>query len=422
MSEIIVSDIVPLAERGAYQGILILVWSFASAIGPPIGGSLAQKASWRWLFYINLPLTGVAFVFVLIFLRVKTPPGTVSEKLRKIDWIGNAIVISGTTLANVGLTFAGIRFPWGSVQVLAPLVIGLVTLGVFMVYEAFVAKNPTIPWSIVASRTSASAYMSTLIHGITSISLIYYLPVYFQSVLEADPIRSGVDLLPTALVIAPFALLCGISVQVFDKYVPSNALGWIITIIGFGLLTLLKVSSSTGMWVGFQILAAAGTGMIWSGTIFPVLAPLPVEDTATALAFYAFARAFAQTWGITICATILQNGLRTRLPASFSSQFAAQPNVEIAYAAIPLIPNLPEPLRTQVRAAFAESMSVIWKTMIGFAGAGIITVLFLKEIKMHKVTDERFVLDQSSQEEKGSAVGNSGSARSPQMQTAAETV
>ena len=91
-----------------------------------------------------------------------------------------------------------------------------------------------------------------------------YLPIFFQACLGASPIRSGVDMLATALVIAPFALLGGVMVQVQGKYRPANYIGWVITIIGFGLLTLLKADSSTGKWVGYQVVTAAGTGMIVS--------------------------------------------------------------------------------------------------------------------------------------------------------------
>ncbi|KAF8584808.1 iron permease [Ramaria rubella] len=392
MCEIIVSDIVPLAERGVYQGVLILVWCFASAIGPPIGGAFSEKASWRWIFYINLPLACIAFALVFIFLTVKTPPGSMSSKLARVDWFGNLIVIAGTTIANVGLAFAGIKFPWGSAQVLAPLIIGLALIAGFMVYEKLVPKEPSIPWDVVSNRTSLFGYVGTFFHGITSIALFYYMPVYFQAALQASPIRSGVDMLATAFIIAPFALFCGISVQILGRYLPSNYFGWLISVIGFGLLSTLTESSNVGHWVGFQLLAAAGTGLIYAGTIFPVLAPLQINRTASALAFYAFTRAFAQTFGITICATILQNQLKTRLPSSFSAQFPQ--GVEIAYAAISLIPTLEEPLRTQVRQAFAESMSIIWKTMIGLAGAGFLSVFMLKEIAMHEVTDENFTLQE----------------------------
>lgn len=120
------------------------------------------------------------------------------------------------------------------------------------------------------------------------------------------------------------------------------------------------------------------------------MAPLPVERNAAALAFFAFTRAFAQTWGITIASTILENELQKNLPASFVSQFPG--GLSIAYAAIPLIKELPEPSRTQVRTAFANSMAVIWKTMIGICGVGILSLLLLKEIPMNSVVDEKYGL------------------------------
>ena len=128
----------------------------------------------------------------------------------------------------------------------------------------------------------------------------------------------------------------------------------------------------------------------FASTFFPILAPLPVERTASALAFFAFLRAFAQTWGIAISSTILQNELKRRLPPDFVALFPD--GVEIAYAAIPTIKTLQEPLRGEVGAAFAGSMSIIWKTMIGISGLGLLTVTLLREVPMKEITDERYGL------------------------------
>lgn len=402
--EIITSDLVPLAERGIYQGMLGLTWAFASGIGPPIGGALTQKASWRWLFYLNLPLSGMAFVLVIIFLKVRTPEGSISSKMARVDWFGNLIVIAGTTLAVIGLAWGGGRHPWTSAAVLAPLIIGLALVGLFILYEAKVPREPTIPWELLSNRTSFSGYMATLIHGITSISIIYYLPVYFQGALLSTPLHSSVQGFATALVVAPFAFICGVIVQVMNKYRPANAAGWILTVIGFGLMTFLKATSNVGQYVGFQFVASAGTGMIFAGTIFPVLAPLPVSRTAAALGFFAFLRAFAQTWGITIAGTILQNQLKKNLPEAFVTQFPE--GTQIAYAAIPVLHKLPNPLQLEVREAFATSMTVIWKVMIGISGLGLLTLPLLREVPMNQSTDENFGLEVKNKVEE--AGGESG--------------
>ncbi|OBZ72796.1 putative transporter C3H1.06c [Grifola frondosa] len=402
LAEIITSDLVPLAERGVYQGMLGLTWSLASGIGPPLVCFLA------WLFFVNLPLTGIAFGLVILFLHVRAPEGAVRAKLARVDWFGNLIVIAGTTLAIIGLTWGGIHYPWDSVHVLAPLIIGLFLICIFFIYERKIPSEPTIPWEVVNNRTSLGGYFGTAVHGIVSASLIFYLPVYFQASLGASPVQSAVDMLATALCISAFALMAGIVVSVTKKYRPVNGLAWVLIIIGFGLLSLLRADSSVGQWVGYQIVAAAGIGILvsahigcseetdievamqFSAAVFAILAPLPVSRTAGALAFFAFIRTFAQTWGLTISSAILQNELKKRLPIDFVAQFPQ--GLEIAYAAIPQIPSLPEPLRSEVQAAFATSMSAVWKTMIGISGLGFFSVFLLKEIPMNRETDERFGL------------------------------
>ncbi|KAI0648727.1 iron permease [Trametes meyenii] len=391
LASIILADLVPLAERGTYQGILILVWALAGAIGPAIGGSFAEDATWRWLFYLNLPLAGISFVLVAVFLRVRTPEGSMREKLARVDWIGNFIIIAGTTLALLALTWGGIRYPWGSAHVLAPLIIGAVLILSFFVYEHFVPQEPTTPLDVLRNRTTLSGNMATFLHGIVTMSTMFYLPVYFQACMAATPISSSVKMLATTLVCAPLSFVCGGVIKKTGKYRPANYVGWALLLVGFGLFTLLKADSPTAMWAGFQVVTAAGIGIIWSSTVFPILAPIPVHRFAAALAFYNFLRTFAQTWGITISATILQNELKKHLPAAFAARFPA--GVEIAYAAIPLVPALPEPLRAEVRAAFAASMAVVWRVMLGISAGGFLTLFLLREVPMHTYTDDRYGLE-----------------------------
>jgi len=241
------------------------------------------------------------------------------------------------------------------------------------------------------------SYLSTFVHGITSISLIYYLPVYFQACLNALPIRSGVDGLPNAFLVAPFAFVCGVWIKVTHHYRIPNSVGWILTIVGFGLLSLLKGNSTTGQWVGYQILVSIGTGLIFGGPLFPILAPLPISSSAYAVAFFQFLRTFANTWGITISSTILQNELKKKLPEAFLAQFPD--GAEIVYAAIPQIRSLPEPLQSQVQAAFADSLAVVWQVMTGISGLGVLSLLLMKDIPMGSVTDDTYGLDLKKKEE-----------------------
>ncbi|KAJ7181547.1 iron permease [Mycena crocata] len=398
LTEILTADLVPLAERGVYQGLLATVWALASFTGPPIGGALASAdtKSWRWLFYLNLPLGAIAFVLVLVFLKVNRPAGSVSEKLARVDWVGNGICVVGTGLAIIGMTWGGIRYEWSSVEVLAPIIIGICLLVVFGVYEAKVPAWPTIPPDIVGNRTSLSGLLTTAAHGITSISMVYYVPVFFQACFGASPIRSAVDFLPGALTTTPFAFLAGAAITILKKYRLVNIFAWSVSMIGFGLFSMIREDSAVGAWVGYQLILALGSGIKFSAPIFPLLAPLPNNREASALALFSFTRSFAQTWGITISSTILQNSLKRNLPAAFVAQFP--PGFEIAYAAIPAIRALEGPLRAEVQAAFADSMAPIWETMIGITALGFLLSFLIKEVPMTTTVDESYALKEKDRQ------------------------
>ncbi|KAL7279419.1 hypothetical protein ACG7TL_007261 [Trametes sanguinea] len=391
LASTILADLVPLAERGAYQGLLTLAWAFAGAIGPAIGGAFAEHATWRWLFYLNLPLSGICFILVAMFLRVRTPEGSIREKLRRIDWFGNCLIIAGTTLALVALTWGGIQFPWNSAHVLAPLIIGLALIVLFFFYEALVPPEPTTPLDLLRHMAALSGNIATFVHGILSMAALFYLPVYFQACMGASPVSSSVKVLPTTIICSPMAIIFGIVVKKVQKYRAVNVIGWAFIMVGFGLFTLLKADSPTAVWACFEVITGTGMGILWGSTIFPILASTPVHRVAAAVAFYGFLRTFAQTWGVTIAASILQNELKKNLPAAFAARFPE--GVEIAYAAIPLIPSLDKPLRTEVRVAFATSLSVVWKVMTGISGAGFLTLFILKEVPMQTSTDARYGLE-----------------------------
>ncbi|KAF8978969.1 iron permease [Cyathus striatus] len=350
VTEIIYSDLVPLPERGKFLGIIASVWALACAIGPPIGGALAKSGNWRWLFYLNIPICGVAFTTALIFLNVRTPRQRFQKMVTDMDWLGLLLVISGTVLTSLALAWGGARFAWNSIHVLVPLCIGIAELFAFFVLQFTWVSSPTIP-SFVLNRTTMSGYLGTCVHGVVSMAAIFYLPVYFQACKLSSPIRSGVDILGLSLLIPFTAIATGVSVQVFDQYRPQNYLGWVFLIVGFGLMTLLDVNSSIAAYIGFEVVLGIGLGMLWICSQFAVMAPLPVSNNSRALAFFTFTRVFAQSWGIVIGGAILQNILSSRLPPEVTSEFSGH---ELIYALIPQIGSLPLDVQGRVRQVFAE--------------------------------------------------------------------
>ncbi|KAF8523951.1 iron permease [Hysterangium stoloniferum] len=415
LSDIIVADLVPLKDRGTYMGILSAIWAVASAIGPSIGGVFAQKLSWRWLFYINLPLTGFSLLMVFFFLKLKSPRGNIWKKLERVDWLGNVIIIIGATLTVIALTWGGITYPWQSAQVLVPLIVGLGLTGFFLYYEKRWAKEPSVPFELLSNRTSLSGYLGTFFHGILSTAVVYYLPVYFQAVKGHSPTKSGIDMLELSLTIAPVAILCGVSVAVLNRYRPQNYIGWVLSIAGFAVLSLIEADTTGVKLAGLQITAAIGVGVLYAAVTFPILAPLGVSENAHALAFFLFVRTFSYTFGIALGGSILQNTLSTELPASFIALFP--PHTDIAYAAIDIIPTLPPDQRKLVTEGFARSIGMIWKVLAGVAGGGLLSCFLMQEIPMSDEIDENFTLADRSKEVDQEAVlvsGKTTSTRRPE--------
>ncbi|KAI4525345.1 MFS general substrate transporter [Schizophyllum commune Loenen D] len=390
---IVLADITTLRERGVYASLFGLTWSIASLIGPIVGGTLADKGQWRWIFYMNLPIAGVASVLVGVLLNLPTPPGSMKEKLAKIDWIGNVIVIGSTTSAAIGLTWGGVTAPWDSAQTLAPLIIGLVGLVFFMVYEAKWAKNPLVPFHVVNNRTSVSGYLQTFISAVGALCLTYMYPVYFQAVKNATPIKSGVYLLGMSALV-PAAIVAGVMVKKTGRYRPQMLVGWCLPVIGTGLMSTLHAYHTVGRAIGYLVIVAVGIGAVYSTTMFPIQAPLPVQSSALSLSFMSFVRAFAGIWGVTIGSTVLQNQANKKLPQWFKDQLPG--GIDVAYSAIPRIPMLPPDQRFEVNEAFALSLQVVWEVLIGILGLGLLSALLMKGIPLHSVVDQKWTMQENA--------------------------
>jgi len=250
-------------------------------------------------------------------------------------------------------------------------------------------KNPLVPWAILANRTSASGYAQTFLLPVTSLALIYYLPVYFQACKGADANRSGVLLLSLSSV-ALGAMVGGRSTRFIPRYRPQIWVGWVLQTIGIALLTIIKLDTNVGVAVGFAIIYGTGAGINYALQPYPIQAPLPVSSNAHALSFFSFMRTFAGVWGVVIGGLILQNELNRRLPIEFLDRFPAGTGVSIVYSAIPQISSLAEPLRTQVRVAFIDSLRVIWEVTAAVSGLGLFSTLFMKAYPLHTSTDKQW--------------------------------
>jgi len=286
--DIVCCDLVPLRERGKYLGLMFSWSGVAAGIGPVVGGALAET-NWRWIFYMNIPICGMALLAILLFMRLKK-----RTELQEIDILGNIIFIPSILAVLLGLVMGGIEHPWSSWRVILPLVLGFAGWIAFHVQQHF-AKYPSVPERLFSNRTSATGFALTFLSSILVQASGYFLPVFFQAVLGTTAVRSGVNFLPLALGMLVFAVLAGVLMEKTGKYRPLHAVSFAIAALGFGLLTLLD--ESTAKWAIVQLIVGGGLGLTLSTLLPAIMAGLPEEDVASSTATYSFVRTFGYVWG-----------------------------------------------------------------------------------------------------------------------------
>ncbi|KIK54883.1 hypothetical protein GYMLUDRAFT_176382 [Collybiopsis luxurians FD-317 M1] len=411
LSTIIMADLVPLSERALYNLFIVLAWATASTIGPLVGGAFSNAGQWRWIFYMNIPICGLCILMVLTTLSLPTPPGTLREKFSKIDWIGNCLIIASTTSITLGLSWGGAKFSWSSYQVLLSLILGFCGLISFVVYEAKFAPVPILPITIISNRSSLSGYIQTFTVGIGLMGIPYYLPVYYQACQRSSALHSGVLMLGMTTTLCIFMISVGLSVAKAKKYRPQMWVGWCIYITGFAVLSTLTPSSSVARAVGFPVITSAGLGILVATGYFPILAPLPVTQNAYALAFYTFLRTFANIWGISIGAAVLQNKLNDSLTPDILSQMGLREgDPDLLYSIISQIRFMEPTLQEELSDAFSKSLRIVWLVFAGISCIGLAASTLMPNLPLQNQLDEKWQIDRggiSSQSEKSSTDGSS---------------
>ncbi|KAJ5656196.1 hypothetical protein N7507_008146 [Penicillium longicatenatum] len=398
LCEMIICDLVPLRERGTYLGMVLGMVGLGAALGPLFGGLLVSYSTWRWAFYMGLPIGGASLVLLYLFFHVKyDKSSTLATKLSKLDWLGNAVFIGGTTPVLIALSWGGGKYPWSAYQVLVPLIVGLAAMGGFIWLQtnARLVPNPIMPIHLFSHSVTALVFLLTFLHGMITMWAYYFLPVYFQGVLAASAYRSGIMLLPTILALLPAAIMGGGLLTKFGLYKPILFASFALIVVGFGLFSILDENSSTGAWVGFQVVESFGAGLSLAALLPALLAPLTDRDTALATSTWAFMRSFGVMCGVAIAGTIYSNRASQLAGAGAIASdpaVAAQFMAGGAYAAADLhyLDSLSAQTRAEVIAVQASALQRSWQVAIAFGGVGVIAAAIMKQVALRKENETEF--------------------------------
>ncbi|KAF7586969.1 hypothetical protein BBP40_007968 [Aspergillus hancockii] len=386
LANICVSDLFSVRERSMYFGLFGSVWAIASALGPIIGGVFTAGVTWRWCFWINLPIGGVSLAILAFFLDFEPGKSTILQGLRAIDWTGILLIFGGTLMFLFGLEFGGITYPWVSSTVLCLIIFGIITCVLAILNEWKCAKYPVVPIRIFASWHNVLILFVCFCHGFVYIAGSYFLPLYFQTVLLANPIMSGVYVLPQLVVLSVTTTAAGFIVKKTGRYYEMSIGAFLFLTLGYGLFIDLKYYASWQRIIIYQVLAGIGAGPLFTTPLIALQANIHPSDVATGTATFTFVRQIASAISMVLGTVVYQNIFYQQL-SSLTNILGSETAIALSSFFGPqggMIKSLPKAQEIVVLNAFTYAFSHMWILFTAVAGCGLFLAVCIRPVALNK--------------------------------------
>ncbi|KAK4129911.1 MFS general substrate transporter [Trichocladium antarcticum] len=304
---------VPLSKRPIYTGAIGSMYGLASISGPLMGGAFTDHVTWRWCFYINLPVGGATMAAIAVFFPDPRRPtrndDTFRQRLMRFDPLGTAVFMPAIICLLLALQWGGTVHAWGSWRVVVLFVLFAVLIAVFVFVQYRQQDLATVPPRILLQRSVWSSGLYIMAIGGAFLGAVYYLPLWFQAVKGASAMRSGIMNLPMLVAVVLFSVAAGAAVTVWGYYAPFMVVSSVLAAVGFGLFVTFRPDTGSAAWIGYQVLVGAGLGLGFQQPLMAVQTVLPIEDVPTGTSLVIF----LQTLGGALFIAAAQNVFTNRL-------------------------------------------------------------------------------------------------------------
>jgi EmrB/QacA subfamily drug resistance transporter len=371
----IVADIISPRERGRYQGYIQMVFVLASVAGPLLGGVFTDHLSWRWVFYVNLPIGALALGIIAPALRLPTHPGR-----PKIDYPGAALLAGGLTSLLLLATWGGREYAWGSAEVVGLGIAAIALLGAFVAQERR-APEPILPLRLF--RDPVFDVVATVLFLTTCafFAAIVFMPIFLQVVTGASATSSGLLLLPLLLATTTSTALVGRVIARTGRYKVFPATGLGLMAVGLFLLSRMDASTSRATASAFMVVFGAGFGMVSQILVLAIQNAVDRRDIGIATASANLCRALGGSVGVALFGSVFAGRLDVWLPR----EVPASPDrldPQSLQASPEALHSLPPAVQHGVAEAVAHSLQTVFLVAAPIAALGLLVVLFLREVPL----------------------------------------
>lgn len=338
-----------------------------------------------------MPITGLAFFILIFVLRLHTPKTPALAGLAAVDWAGSITIAGATVMFLLGLTLGGVSHPWTSPTILCLLIFGGALFVVFFLIEFRFSTYPIMPRAIFANSSNIASYSACFLHGFLLVLATFFLPLYFQSVLSASVILSGVYILPLALSMSFASCLTGWYISQTGAYLLPIRLGFALIVLGLGLLLDLPHDRQWAKLIIFQLLIGFGIGPNFQALLVAIQAHVKPKEYSTATATFGFMRNLATSIGVVVGNVAFQNSMKKQgdtLRAVLSEEQAELFAGNTAEASVFFVRLLDPEQQVVVKEAFYDSLRSVWIVAVVVGAVGLIVTAFVKGMELSRLHEE----------------------------------
>ena len=369
----LIADVIPLRQRGKYQGALGAVFGITTVVGPTLGGVFTDHATWRWCFFINIPLA-----LLMIFMAARTIPLIRAPVRPVIDYLGIALIALGASGLVLGLEWAGSTYPWDSITIIG-LFTGSAALLAAFVFAERRAREPMIPLGLFRSPVFTICSVLSFIVGFSMLGALTYLPTYLQFVDGVTATSSGVRTLPMVIGLLATALFSGEVISRTGKYKIFPILGSAITALGLLLMSTMSASTGSILEFLYMFVLGLGLGMTMQVLTIAVQNTVPYHVLGAATSGVTFFRTLGSAFGTAVFGTLYSS----KLDSSLADASARSPGVPADVVNDPAaLHQLPPARAAPFIDAYAETVNHVFFWVVPVALTGLVIAFFLKSVPL----------------------------------------